>query len=400
MNICSLVCLTLLSFQYSHAEIIGTGFLPGDNGAANGGVSGDGSTVLGSSTTGGSTPNAYIWNADTGLIAPVGTSSSSSSAARSASYNGQFVAVGSFTDAYRWSEDLGLQDLGSIIGGSGASVQDISSDGSVVVGRASIGVMFEAFYWTQTQGMLSLDLLPGVSSGRSIANAVSGNGAIVVGSSTNAFGSTEAIRWTVATGMIPLGTLEGASFSSSSALGVSDDGSTIVGESESKNGDEAFLWRQSIGFVGLGDLPGGDFESRAIDVSGDGLIVIGVGTTGIGDEAFVWTADDGIQRLEDSLDGLEVDFSNWQTLTAATGISDDGRVIVGTGINSSGQQEGYRLFRYLLGDVNLDGAVNLLDVDPFISVLTSGEFQAEADINLDGSVDLIDVAPFLDLLGN
>lgn len=52
----------------------------------------------------------------------------------------------------------------------------------------------------------------------------------------------------------------------------------------------------------------------------------------------------------------------------------------------------------LLGDVNLDGAVNLLDVDPFIDRLSTGTFQAEADINQDGQVNLLDVGPFIELL--
>ncbi len=52
----------------------------------------------------------------------------------------------------------------------------------------------------------------------------------------------------------------------------------------------------------------------------------------------------------------------------------------------------------LLGDVNLDGVVSLLDVAPFVNRVTSGTFQAEADINGDGVVSLLDVAPFVDLL--
>lgn len=52
----------------------------------------------------------------------------------------------------------------------------------------------------------------------------------------------------------------------------------------------------------------------------------------------------------------------------------------------------------LLGDVNLDGVVNLLDVGPFVDLIGSGTFQAEADINGDGTVDLLDVGPFVDLL--
>jgi hypothetical protein len=52
----------------------------------------------------------------------------------------------------------------------------------------------------------------------------------------------------------------------------------------------------------------------------------------------------------------------------------------------------------ILGDVNLDGSVNLFDVPPFVERLVSGTFQAEADINVDGVVNLLDVAPFVALL--
>ena len=53
----------------------------------------------------------------------------------------------------------------------------------------------------------------------------------------------------------------------------------------------------------------------------------------------------------------------------------------------------------LLGDVNLDGTVNLLDVDFFIDRLATGEFQAEADCNEDGEVNLLDIDPFIAILG-
>lgn len=50
------------------------------------------------------------------------------------------------------------------------------------------------------------------------------------------------------------------------------------------------------------------------------------------------------------------------------------------------------------GDVNGDGNIDLLDVGPFVDVLTSGDFICEADANQDGSVDLLDVGPFVFLL--
>lgn len=54
----------------------------------------------------------------------------------------------------------------------------------------------------------------------------------------------------------------------------------------------------------------------------------------------------------------------------------------------------------LLGDVNLDGAVNLLDIEPFVELLNSGGFQPEADTNQDGGVNLLDVESFVNLLSN
>jgi hypothetical protein len=50
----------------------------------------------------------------------------------------------------------------------------------------------------------------------------------------------------------------------------------------------------------------------------------------------------------------------------------------------------------LLGDVNGDGVVNGLDVDPFVDVLLNGPYQAEADMNEDAVVNGLDVDPFVD----
>ena len=50
------------------------------------------------------------------------------------------------------------------------------------------------------------------------------------------------------------------------------------------------------------------------------------------------------------------------------------------------------------GDVNLDGEVNLLDVDPFVDAITLGTYLAEADTNCDGILDLTDVDSFIAIL--
>ncbi|MEM9412710.1 MAG: glycosyl hydrolase, partial [Planctomycetota bacterium] len=52
----------------------------------------------------------------------------------------------------------------------------------------------------------------------------------------------------------------------------------------------------------------------------------------------------------------------------------------------------------IIGDVNQDGQVDLLDISPLISLLSAGNFQLEADVNEDGLVNLLDVDPFVELL--
>ena len=52
----------------------------------------------------------------------------------------------------------------------------------------------------------------------------------------------------------------------------------------------------------------------------------------------------------------------------------------------------------VLGDVNGDGDVSFLDISPFISALSGGEFSCEADINESGEVNFLDIAPFIALL--
>lgn len=52
----------------------------------------------------------------------------------------------------------------------------------------------------------------------------------------------------------------------------------------------------------------------------------------------------------------------------------------------------------MLGDINCDGVVDLLDVGPFVELITNNEFSTKGDINLDGAVTLLDVGPFVALL--
>ena len=52
----------------------------------------------------------------------------------------------------------------------------------------------------------------------------------------------------------------------------------------------------------------------------------------------------------------------------------------------------------LLGDVDRNGTINLLDILPFVNVLVGGSYQIEADLNIDNTVNLLDVEPFVETL--
>lgn len=119
-----------------------------------------------------------------------------------------------------------------------------------------------------------------------------------------------------------LGDLPGGTFNSA-ASAVSADGSVVVGASYSSNGLEAFRWSSSTGMVGIGDFPGGGFSSVAYGVSADGTVIVGTGEGGEypGNEIpFRWTAA-GMVSIGDTTGGATPGF--------AYGVSADGSVVVG-----------------------------------------------------------------------
>ena len=81
--------------------------------------------------------------------------------------------------------------------------------------------------------------------------------------------------------------------------------------------------------------------SIASGVSADGSVIVGGSTSASGWEAFLWTSGGGMQSLRDLLiAGGVTGLTDWSSL-GATGVSADGRTIVGGGINPSGNHEGW-----------------------------------------------------------
>ncbi len=310
------------------------------------GVSGDGSVVVGDAISDSGT-QAFRWQND--VMTPLGDLPGGNffSFARRVSGDGSVVVGGSVSascpqGAFLWQINVmtGLGDLNAIQCQSWA--YGVSGDGSVVVGRGlsqdpNTGLIrTEAFRWTASGGMVGLGDLSGSVFG-SQAFGISANGLVVVGRGESTLGQ-EAFRWQndvmTALGDLPLGDFK------SDASDVSADGSVVVGRGETASGEEAFRWENNI-MTPLG-FPSGSDESRARAVSDDGLTVVGRGRSASGDQAFIWDAVNGMRLLQDVLvNDYGLDLTGW-TLTDARDVAEDGTVIVGAGINPSGDQEAWR----------------------------------------------------------
>lgn len=392
------------------------------------GVSVDGSVVVGWSYSadqfGNLTWEAFRWTPESGIEGlgflqggPYHRSGANAVSADGTAIVGFSISANSMAEAFRWTASTEMQPLGDLEGGSFESQAfGVSGDGAVVVGYGLSANGQEAFLWTAAGGMQGLDDLPG-GDFWSVARAVSADGSVVVGIGTWGASWADqqyAFRWTASGGMQPLGALPGAPAQTSRAYGVSADGSVVVGWSSSPNGNcnyqaEAFRWTASEGMQGLGDLPGGYFDSWAWAASADGAVIVGTSLTELYNEAFIWDASHGMRHLRTVLEAeYGLDLAGWE-LEYATAVSPDGQAIVGFGYNPAGWREAWLAIMppILRGDVDCDGSVGFGDINPFVLLLSNPEQWKQTypgcpigngDINADGVVGFADINPFVDCI--
>lgn len=156
-----------------------------------------------------------------------------------------------------------------------------------------------------------------------------------------------------------------------------------------------------------------DFFGPAKSVTADavsGLLAVASTSVGIATENTGISPFFLMDELYDPVNGAflvaEIDFVVVET--GETDVQFDSALIVDEGVEVGENFGTVRIRSGLLGpedtgpivgDINGDGDVNLLDVEPFVSLLSNGGFCISGDINNDGAVNLLDVEPFIDLIG-
>lgn len=373
------------SVAQAAATFQGLGKLPGGENSIVGsfahGLSADGLVVVGYSGSANVGQEAFRWTAATGMVGlgdlPGGYFIS---AAAGVSADGSVVVGNGSTEVlvdgflekrgepFRWTASTGMVSIGLLPGAPyNGYATDVSADGSLVVGTSSATNSFtEAFRWTAADGMVSLGLLAGDSF--SAAFGVSGDGTVVVGHSGREVApgvdTTEAIRWSQGDGVQGLGDLPGGA-TSSAARGISADGSVVVGWGSTEDGTAPFRWTVAGGMQSLGTLPGNHLHGQATDASADGSVIVGwSGDTRewtLESVAFIWDEQHGRRDLRQLLINQGADLTGW-TLADASAVSDDGRTIVGRGLNPAGEGEAW-IATLALSEPTL----------PFLTIQRSGE---------------------------
>jgi probable HAF family extracellular repeat protein len=260
--------------------------------------------------------------------------------------------------AISWTLAGGTVDLGSLPGtpalNDASFAYAISEYADAIVGSSGSPTTFStAFRYTVADNtMRDLGALPGSPNDVSAAYDVSFDGSIVVGSST--FTSqdnslTHAFRWALTPGMTTgvMSDIDGNALSSSVAYAVNDDGSVVVGTQHplGTSTQNAFIWTQATGMVSLGTLPG-DSAAMATGVSRDGTIVVGTSNPGQvvnpftnvaqpQDRPFYWTQATGMQDVNALANAAGLNPTGF-VFKNATGISRDGLLIYGNGVDAQG----------------------------------------------------------------
>jgi probable HAF family extracellular repeat protein len=305
-------------------------------------LSADGSLAAGTAQdgTGGLSDRAFSWRAGSFTTLPLlpgGTFNRASAVSADGSVivgTGNTSSVPATSSApVRWSGGAASR-IDGIAGALACSGDAVSGDGQKIAGTCLTSSGNEAFVWTAATGGVGLGKFGGGLGASSSTAAISKDGSVVVGSGNPVIAG--AMLWNVSGSAVVLGKLAGDT--SAVANAVSRDGSVVAGTSTNDaQAHRAFRWTALSGMVALQGSFAGHLGSTATGISGDGSTIVGWADTTSGETAFIWEATHGLRTLESALTSeWPTNIAGWKLGRAMT-ISDDGRVIGGTGTNPEGK---------------------------------------------------------------
>lgn len=383
-------------------EFIDPGTVPGMYGTTAYGVSPDGTYVVGESGMWG-----FRWTAANGMQRLGAGARPYWIGPRRVASDGRVAGSVGFESplaisAYRWNSNWSTGTIaGTVIGppiadhpfGVGSA---ISNDGEIVVGSRSLpDIGWRAFIWTSASGVQILDTLP--AGYDTFANDISGDGSVIVGESGTA------CRWTLTDGIVDLGAL--SPFTESSAQGVSADGRVAVGYSGDINFGAyvATRWVDDGPPVAIEGFPQGTSNSIAYDTNRDGSVIVGQYFWYGEPRGFIWTVEAGLIDFRDYMVSLGIPMT-YIPVRSCRGVSDNASTIVGEYQFASRYNHAFIARDLPLGDnecpscaadFDRDGGITGGDLCAFI-----GAYYIDddcTDLNGDGAVTPADVLAFFEL---
>ena len=300
-----------------------------------------------------------------------------------------------------WTASTGWTSLGYLPNAgtcpSRSDGYELSANGSVAVGLSWDGCSGRGFRWTQATGMVQLQVL---SHGANRASVVSADGNVIGGFAQGNQSRTPAIWNAAGQGQL----LDPTGNSIGEVQGIADDGTILLGTwlGASDTVSRAVTWTYPglvRSLVGTGSLRP-NWGGIPMDVALDRTIV---GFDFLIGNRFAWIQPRGSGPIQDlatyitSHGGtVPEDFQ----LEVCQAISANGRYIIGhSGYYSQGA---WRVTIDKLGDINLDGYVDLVDADALVAVLLGTPINPQditrSDIDQNGVADGRDISAFVRVL--
>jgi probable HAF family extracellular repeat protein len=297
-------------------------------------ISPDGSVVVGYSTDGSGTDEGFRWAAGTmtGLGFPGCTGDCQSHATgvnQQAIISGYVGNIGpSVSHPYSWTNGVATP-LPLLSGGTTSLAGGVAAQTNVIAGSGDPGA--QAIVWQNGVATALPPLSTSIPS--STAAGVSGNGQVIVGSSSydpSNPSNTQAVMWQGAV-VTPLPFLD--KYTYSSAVAANADGSVILGQSAT------VIPRSAIPVRWVNGIPSvpGVFVPYAIDATG--LVAAGAAPPNAVPGATRWTPAGLEESIQPLLTAAGVDTTGWIFQRAV--VNGNGRMFAGYGTDPNGHYQAF-----------------------------------------------------------